>query len=81
MGLPHERWGEAGTAVVILKPGHETDEKALLTRLRMHLSPCKCPKRIISTEAMPKTATGKIQKTKLRKDLADTYRTDAERGA
>jgi 2-aminobenzoate-CoA ligase len=42
--------------------------------VRDHLSPFKCPKRVLFTDAMPKTATGKIQKAKLRTTLAETYR-------
>jgi acyl-CoA synthetase (AMP-forming)/AMP-acid ligase II len=74
VGLPHERWGEAVTAVVTLKSGQTIDEDVLLAKVRTHLSPFKCPKRILFTEAMPKTATGKIQKAKLRQELAGTYR-------
>ena len=73
VGLPHERWGEAVTAVVVVKAGQTLDEETLKARLRDHLSAFKCPKRILFAEAMPKTATGKIQKAKLRKDLAQTY--------
>lgn len=75
VGLPHDHWGEAVTAVVILKDGQALDEATLLTKVRAHLSPFKCPKRVIFAEAMPKTATGKIQKAKLRADLADFYQT------
>ena len=74
VGLPHERWGEAVTAVVVLKPGEAVAEDELMTKVRSHLSPFKCPKRILFADAMPKTATGKIQKTKLRSQLAETYR-------
>ncbi len=74
VGLPHEHWGEAVTAVVVVKQGCEVDERALLAKVRDHLSPFKCPKRVLFTEAMPKTATGKIQKGRLRADLAGTYR-------
>jgi acyl-CoA synthetase (AMP-forming)/AMP-acid ligase II len=73
VGLPHERWGEAVTAVVIVREGHAIDESALLAKLRDHLSPFKCPKRILTMAAMPKTATGKVQKGKLRAELARTY--------
>jgi acyl-CoA synthetase (AMP-forming)/AMP-acid ligase II len=75
IGLPHERWGEAVTAIVILKAGQTIDEETLLKKVRSHLSPFKCPKRIVFTETMPKTATGKIQKAKLRAELAGVYRT------
>jgi len=74
VGLPHDKWGEAVTAVVVLKPGHHLAEAELLEKVRRHLSPFKCPKRVLFTEAMPKTATGKIQKSKLRSQLAETYR-------
>ena len=74
VGLPHERWGEAVTAIVIAKAGARLDEAALLAKVREHLSPFKCPKRIVFTEVMPKTATGKVQKAKLRVELADLYR-------
>ena len=75
IGLPHERWGEAVTAVVIAKPGQQIDEKSLLTKLRDNLSPYKCPKRIVFVETVPKTATGKVQKAKLRVELATLYQT------
>lgn len=73
VGLPHGRWGEAVTAVVVPRPGASIDEAALQARLREHLSAFKCPKRIVVTDAMPKTATGKVQKAKLRVSLAGTY--------
>ena len=73
IGLPHERWGEAVTAVIILKPGGLPDEAMLLGKLRAQLSPFKCPKRVIFTKTLPKTATGKVQKAKLRMELAETY--------
>jgi acyl-CoA synthetase (AMP-forming)/AMP-acid ligase II len=74
VGLPHDRWGEAVTAVVVVKEGQTVDEVALLQRMHESLSPYKCPKRIVVVEAFPKTATGKIQKAKLRNELASLYR-------
>jgi acyl-CoA synthetase (AMP-forming)/AMP-acid ligase II len=77
IGLPHDRWGEAVTAVVIAKSVEKIDENALLTKLREQLSPYKCPKRIIFMDTLPKTATGKVQKAKLRAELATLYQTPA----
>jgi acyl-CoA synthetase (AMP-forming)/AMP-acid ligase II len=74
VGLPHDRWGEAVTAMVVVRPGHTLDEQDLLAKARARLSPFKCPKRVLFTDAMPKTATGKIQKGRLRAELAATYR-------
>jgi acyl-CoA synthetase (AMP-forming)/AMP-acid ligase II len=73
VGLPHERWGEAVTAIVVVRSGQSIDEATLMDKVRSHLSPFKRPKRILFPEAMPKTATGKIQKAKLRESFARTY--------
>jgi len=74
VGLAHERWGEAVTAVVTLRPGETIDTDEVLARLRQKLSPFKCPKALLVIDAMPKTATGKVQKTKVRQDFADYFR-------
>ena len=73
VGLPHEKWGEAITAVVVPKPGHTIVEEETLSLIRAQLSPFKCPKAIITVESLPKTATGKIQKVEVRKRFADYY--------
>jgi acyl-CoA synthetase (AMP-forming)/AMP-acid ligase II len=74
VGLAHERWGEAVTAVVTLRPGETIDTDEVLARLRQKLSPFKCPKALLVIDAMPKTATGKIQKAKVRQTFADYFR-------
>ena len=73
IGLPHERWSEAITAVVVPKPGSTVDEAALLAALRAHLDPYKIPKAVIVAEAMPRTSTGKIQKNRLREEHRGHY--------
>ncbi len=73
VGLPHDRWGEAITAFVILRPGETIDEAETLVNVRERLSPFKCPKALIVVEEFPKTATGKVQKVELRKRFADFY--------
>jgi acyl-CoA synthetase (AMP-forming)/AMP-acid ligase II len=74
VGLPHDRWGEAITAFVVLRPGETIDEALVLAKLRDRLSPFKCPKAIIVVEEFPKTATGKVQKVELRRRFADFYK-------
>jgi acyl-CoA synthetase (AMP-forming)/AMP-acid ligase II len=73
VGAPHERWGEAITAVVIGKPGSAADEAELLEHCRSRLARFKVPKRILFTDALPRTGTGKIQKHVLRTELAGLY--------
>jgi acyl-CoA synthetase (AMP-forming)/AMP-acid ligase II len=73
VGLPHDRWSEAITAVVVPKPGAEVDEGHLLTALRGLLDPYKVPKAVIVADTLPKTSTGKIQKNVVRTTYADRY--------
>jgi long-chain acyl-CoA synthetase len=66
VGLPHERWTEAITAVVVPKPGATIDEAALLAALKQRLDGYKVPKSVIVVDELPRTSTGKIQKNVVR---------------
>src|SRR5579875_1641006 len=73
VGLPHERWSEAITAVVVARPGAELTAESLLARLRGHLDPYKIPKSVIVVDELPKTSTGKIRKNVVRERFASHY--------
>jgi fatty-acyl-CoA synthase len=66
VGLPHERWGEAPCAFVVLKPGMTASEDELRDFARARLAHFKVPQWFKFVEELPKTATGKIQKFVLR---------------
>jgi fatty-acyl-CoA synthase len=66
VAAPDERWGEAPYAVVVLKPESTANEADLIAFCREHLAHYKCPKRVDFIAALPRTATGKIQKNLLR---------------
>jgi len=70
-GLPHEVWGEAVTAFVILHDGQTVSESNLLSFCREKLAGYKCPKAVIFLEKFPHTTSGKILKRKLRDWYAD----------
>ena len=65
-GIPHERWGEAVHAVVMLRPGTSADEAGLRAHCRAFLADYKVPKRVEFTDALPLTPAGKVSKTTLR---------------
>jgi fatty-acyl-CoA synthase len=67
VGLPHERWGEAPFAFVVLKPGASATESDIVDFARNALAHFKAPKGVSFVDELPKTATGKIQKFVLRK--------------
>jgi fatty-acyl-CoA synthase len=66
-GLPDEKWGEVGHAIVVPRAGETLEPEALRARCREALASYKVPARIeVSEEALPRTASGKVQKFKLR---------------
>ena len=66
VGLPHERWGEAPQAFVVLKAGASATEAELREFARAHLAHFKAPQGVTFLKELPKTATGKVQKYVLR---------------
>jgi len=74
VGLPHEKWGEAPFAYVVLKPGATATEAELIAFTRDHLAHFKAPHGVTFVDELPKTATGKIQKFVLRKGAAAIVR-------
>jgi long-chain acyl-CoA synthetase len=73
VGLPHPRWSEAITAVVVPRPGEHVDEGELLAALRERLDGYKVPKAVVVVDELPKTSTGKIQKNVVRQEHAGLY--------
>jgi fatty-acyl-CoA synthase len=66
VGLPHERWGEAPHAFVVLQNGASATEEELCNFARSNLAHFKAPHGVSFVSELPKTATGKIQKYVLR---------------
>jgi fatty-acyl-CoA synthase len=66
VGLPHEKWGEAPHAFVVLREGGTATEQELIAFTRDHLAHFKAPHGVSFVTELPKTATGKIQKYVLR---------------
>ena len=66
VGVPHEKWGEAPHAFVVLRPAASATEAELIQFLRDRLAHFKAPHGVTFLEQLPKTATGKIQKYVLR---------------
>jgi acyl-CoA synthetase (AMP-forming)/AMP-acid ligase II len=66
VGLPHEHWSEAITAVVVPIPGATIDVEALIAKVKQIIDPYKAPKSVIVLGELPRTSTGKIQKNVVR---------------
>ncbi len=70
IGIPDERWGEVGRAVVVLKPGARLDEAAVLAYCNGKLASYKMPRSVVFVDALPRNATGKLLKRELRDQAA-----------
>ena len=74
VGVPDAKYGEELMAWIIPKPGVKLDEDAVRTFCKGNISRHKIPKYIEFTEEFPMTASGKIQKFKLREiSVEKTY--------
>ncbi|HEV7212507.1 MAG TPA: AMP-binding protein [Blastococcus sp.] len=73
IGLPHDRWGEAVTAVVVRSPGATVTEQELVDWARGRLAGFETPKAVVFADALPETVGGKVLKYKLRRAMASLY--------
>jgi len=73
IGLPHPKWGEVLTAVVTPRRGESLTEEDVIRAARTKLASFKVPKRVIFTDDLPRTSTGKVQKNALREQYARAH--------
>ncbi|WP_246676939.1 AMP-binding protein [Mesorhizobium sp. B2-4-15] len=66
IGVADARWGEVGRAFVVVKAGCVVDPADLASHCRARIARYKVPKEFLLTDALPRTASGKIQKYILR---------------
>ncbi len=67
IGIPHEHWGEAVHAEVILKDGQHATPEEIMAHCRTLIAAFKCPRSIAFRDSFPLSAANKILKSELRK--------------
>jgi fatty-acyl-CoA synthase len=65
IGIPDAKWGETGRAYVVPAEGIELDTRALLDWAGERLARFKLPSEFVVVDALPRTASGKVQKHRL----------------
>ena len=68
--LPHPKWIESVTAIVVVKPGVIVAAEVLIEHARTRLAPFKVPKAVHFVDALPKNTAGKLLKRELRATFA-----------
>ena len=66
IGVPDDKWGETIKALVVLNAGADASEQELISHCRDRLAHYKCPTSVEFRDELARTATGKLQKFKLR---------------
>lgn len=71
IGVPHEVWGEMVAAVIVPKPGQTIDLEELQAFCRQSLAGYKIPRKLFLVDQIPRNASGKVLKYKLREELIE----------
>ncbi len=73
VGLPHLDFGEAVTAMVVLKTDCALQNNDVISSIKRTLANYKVPKKVLFIDELPRNAMGKVQKNILRKKFAALY--------
>ena len=71
VGVPDDKWGEMVTAIVVVAEGQQVTGEEIIAHCRGKIAGYKLPKRVEFRDELARTATGKIQKFKLRESFWD----------
>jgi fatty-acyl-CoA synthase len=71
IGVPDDKWGEVGRAIVVLRDGMSVEPEDLLVFLAGRIARYKIPKSVAFTGTLPRTASGKVIKKDLRTRFAE----------
>ena len=66
IGVPNERWGEVGLAIIVRKPGQPLEEGDVIRHCLARLARFKVPQSVAFVDVLPRNATGKVLKRELR---------------
>lgn len=66
IAVPDEKWGEVPKAIIVLQPEARVTEQEMIDYCRNNMAHFKAPKSVEFVDSLPKTATGKLQKYRLR---------------
>jgi fatty-acyl-CoA synthase len=69
IGVPDERWGESGMAIVVCGQGKSLDERGIIEYCQQNLARFKVPKSVAFIDELPRNAAGKVLKRTLKEQF------------
>jgi fatty-acyl-CoA synthase len=69
IGVPDDKWGEVGTAIVAMKPGAESSAESVIAHCKARLAGFKVPRHVVFVPALPRNGAGKVEKPRLRREF------------
>ncbi len=73
IGVPDERWGECGLAILVVKAGCTLEADTVIAHCRANLAKFKVPRHVAFIDALPRNAAGKVLKRELRTHFKAFY--------
>ncbi len=71
VGVPDEKWGEAVTGVIELRPGHELDTAALIEHVKGRIAAFKAPKNLVTIDTIGRAPNAKVDYKRLKAYAAE----------
>jgi fatty-acyl-CoA synthase len=72
IGVPDERWGEVGMAIIVRKADQVLEEGDVIRHCLGRLAKFKVPQSVVFVDSLPRNATGKVLKRELRVQFVDS---------
>ena len=69
IGIPDEKWGESGLAIIVKTSGEDVSEEEVINTCREKLARYKVPKAVAYIDELPRNAAGKVLKRTLREQF------------
>jgi acyl-CoA synthetase (AMP-forming)/AMP-acid ligase II len=66
IGVPDAKWGEVVKAYLVCAPGADANPDAVIAHCKRRIASYKCPKQVEVVQALPRVASGKVNKVALR---------------
>jgi fatty-acyl-CoA synthase len=69
IGVPDDKWGEVGKAIIVLKPGAKAGVEDVVAHCKARVAGFKVPRHVVFVPVLPRNAAGKVEKPRLRRDF------------